>query len=80
MIVTPSVRFKRDLPLLVNVPGFGGVRIHPGNTDHDTDGCILVGLAKGPDFVTESRRAFDQLFAKIKAALDAGEKITLEVK
>lgn len=79
VIVTPSVRFKRDLPLVMDVPGFQGIRIHPGNTAADTEGCILVGLAKGPDFVSESRKAFDQLFPKIKAAVDSGEKVTLEV-
>jgi hypothetical protein len=79
VLITPSVRFKRDLPLLVDVPGFQGIRIHPGNDADDTEGCILVGLAKGVDYVTESRKAFDYLFPKLKAALDAGEKITMEV-
>lgn len=79
VIITPSIRFKRDLPLLVNVPGFSGVRIHPGNTSEDTEGCILVGMGKGPDSVTESRRALEQLFPKIKDAIGCGEKVTLEV-
>jgi hypothetical protein len=77
--VTMSLRFKRDLPLLLNVPGFEGVRIHPGNTAADTEGCILVGKTKGSDSVLESRRAFDDLFKKIKESLGAGEKVTLEV-
>lgn len=79
VIITPSVRFKRDLPLLVDVPGFSGVRIHPGNTAEDTEGCILVGLAKGPDSVTESRRAFEHLFKLIIESLGCGEKVTIEV-
>jgi hypothetical protein len=29
IVITPSNRFKRDLPLLENVPGFQGIRIHP---------------------------------------------------
>lgn len=43
--ITPSARFQRDLPLVVGVPGFSGVRFHAGNVTTDTDGCILVGLA-----------------------------------
>lgn len=79
VVITPSNRFKRDLPLLENVPNFEGVRIHPGNKAEDTEGCILVGNSKGPDAVYESRKAFDALFAKIKAALAAGQKVTLEI-
>jgi hypothetical protein len=65
VVITPSNRFKRDLPLLVNVPGFEGVRIHPGNTDADTEGCILVGTSSGKDSIGNSRIAFNQLFEKL---------------
>lgn len=78
VVITPSNRFKRDLPLLLDVPNFEGVRIHPGNTAEDTEGCILVGLESGEDgFMGQSKAAFDPLFVKIKHALDAGEKVTL---
>lgn len=79
VVITQSRRFKRDLPLVENVPGFEGIRIHPGNTAEDTDGCILVGRTKGPTWVGESRAAFSAIFDKIKEALDAGDKVTLEV-
>lgn len=68
IIVTPSVRFHRPLPLLVDVPGFSGVRIHPGNTTADTEGCLLVGLDRDGDRVLRSRLAFERLFPQLEQA------------
>ena len=77
--ITPSVRFKRDLPILLAVPGFDGIRIHPGNTAADTEGCILPGADRFAKSVGRSRVAFDALFTKIKEALSKGERVTIEV-
>lgn len=68
IVITHSQRFKRELPLLLNVRNFQGVRIHPGNTDADTEGCLLPGRKRGPDVVTESKAAFDALFEKLQRA------------
>ena len=76
VIIDHSNRFNRDLPHILNVPGFEGVRIHTGNTSADTEGCILVGTTwAGKDFVGNSKFAFDPLFEKMKTA----NKITLEI-
>lgn len=82
VLVTRSNRFQRDLPLLVDVPNFEGVRIHPGNTDKDTHGCILVGTHVSPNgnAITESRAAFDRVFPQIRDAIERGEEVWLEVK
>lgn len=79
VIVTESVRFKRPLPLLVDVPDFTGVRIHPGNTAADTHGCILVGLDRHGSSIGRSRLAFDTLFTQIRGALARGEAVTVEI-
>lgn len=42
VIVTRSPKFKRMMPLLVNVPGFSGIRMHGGNTHEHTHGCPLI--------------------------------------
>lgn len=76
--ITYSDKFKKPLPLLLNVPNFAGIRIHPGNTAADTEGCILVGRSMVKDKITESRKAFAALLAKIEAALKK-EKIFIEV-
>ena len=65
-----SARFNRILPHILDVPGFEGIRIHPGNTAADTDGCILVGDTRDTDLVGQSRVAFDRLFRKLQAATD----------
>jgi hypothetical protein len=65
VIINMSNRFKRQLPLLLNVEGFEGIRIHSGNTDLDSEGCILVGRTRSVDFIGESRLAFTKLFDKM---------------
>ena len=79
VIVNHSNRFKRDLPLLLAVPGFEGIRIHPGNTESDTEGCILVGTKRAATSILESRVAFNELFADIQEALTNGEQVWIEV-
>jgi hypothetical protein len=68
IFVTMSTRFQRMLPLLINVPMFEGIRIHPGNTALDTEGCILPGMIKTTNGVGSSRIAFEGLFQKINDA------------
>jgi hypothetical protein len=77
--ITWSPRFSRELPLVVDVPGFYGIRIHPGNKATDTEGCILVGDGIGTDHasITDSRKAFDRLFPILAAAVAGG--ITMQV-
>lgn len=84
VVVTMSNRFKRLLPLIEDVPGFAGIRIHPGNTSLDTEGCLLPGKTLGKvesrRAVLDSRQAFSELFGKIQEAIGKGEKITIELK
>lgn len=68
VIINQSNRFKRLLPLLLNVPGFEGIRIHSGNSNHNTEGCILVGQTRSKDYIGKSRKAFNKLFEKMQAA------------
>ncbi len=77
--VTMSNRFGRLLPLLEEVPGFEGVRIHSGNCACDTEGCILVGRRRDTAAVLDSRVAFNALFAKIQSALKRGDTIKIHV-
>lgn len=54
-----SPKFKRELPLLHNaqVPASRGIRIHVGNTVASSSGCVLVGMGRNGDRLTESTPA-----------------------
>lgn len=78
--LTYSNRFKKVLPLLVDVPYFEGVRIHSGNDEDDTEGCILVGKNKEKGKVLESRVTMTSLMYDLQQAHNRNEKITIEVK
>ena len=79
-IIMHSEHFGRELPLLLNVPGYNGVRIHPGNTSADTEGCILPGESRSVDFVGNSRLAFEKLFSKINKTIAAGQQVWVIIK
>jgi hypothetical protein len=55
-----SPKFKRELPLLYNknVSASRGIRIHVGNDAvKDSSGCVLVGMGRKGDKLTESTPA-----------------------
>ncbi len=78
--LTHSPKFGRVLPEVLNVPGFTGIRIHPGNDAGDTDGCILCGYERGDAVVTHSRQAHTDLEAQMHLAVSQRESIVLEIE
>lgn len=67
------------MPRLENVIGYQGVLIHPGNTDADSEGCILVGKNDVKGKVTKSKDYFLQLYKVLYAAYKKGEKIEITI-
>lgn len=67
------------LPRLTNVKGFEGVLIHCGNTEKDTEGCILVGENKVKGQVINSQATFKKLYPLLLNAKKKGEPITIEI-
>lgn len=81
-----SPRFGKDTLWLRDVPGFEWILIHGGNTERDTEGCILVGEAladwdkePGPDAIVRSQAALKALRAILVPRLKKGETIDLVV-
>lgn len=56
------------------VPGHSGILFHPGNTEKDSSGCILLGSSRTPDSILESRIAFNRFMN-----LQGGDSFTLTV-
>ena len=78
--VTLSARFRRRLPILLNVPGYAGVRIHPGNTDANTEGCLLPGKNDRVGQVSNSRATMAILQQRIEETIARGGKVFIEIK
>ena len=76
--ISYSNRFKKLMPIVFDVPGFSGIRIHSGNTEEDTEGCPLVGLSRSTDTVLQSRIAYNRFFEWLEKTLKT-EKVFLNV-
>lgn len=79
VIINYSNKFKRQMPLLLNVPGFLGIRIHSGNTEKDTEGCLIVGKNKVVGKVIESKDTYNKLFSMLCEA-NKKEAIKITIK
>lgn len=77
---TYSPKFKCNMPLLNNVKGFQGIRIHSGRNENNTDGCILVGNNSIKGQLTESKATFMKLNDILKAHIKSGDKVFIIIK
>lgn len=65
IMLTESPTLGYRCPELLDVPNFTHIRIHVGNTETDTEGCILVGDHADVEhsFIGNSKAAFQELMA-----------------
>jgi hypothetical protein len=76
---TMSARFKKMMPILLDTPGYTGIRIHVGNSEKDSLGCLLPGKKRANNMVTESTAATNLLYSKIQTAKSRGEKVFITI-
>jgi hypothetical protein len=79
VILSESRRFRRELPELLNVPGFAGIRIHGGNGPDDTEGCILVGRMANTSKIWDCAPALQALIDKMRLITDDGGKVYITI-
>lgn len=84
LVINRSPRFKRLMPLILDTPGFRGIRIHSGNSEHDTSGCPLVGtrmqLQRDGDYkVLDSRTADREMMSILETAKERGHSFSISI-
>ncbi len=77
VVMSFSNKFQAYLPELLDVPGFAGIRIHAGNTQADSSGCLLPGVKTG-NKVLQSRVTTASLISLIKKRSKL-EKVFIDV-
>lgn len=77
-----SPRFGPDTLTVNDVPGFSGVRMHAGNTEADTEGCPLLGMAINAAGIVggTSRPAVALVKEVVRQAIERGEIVWLVVE
>lgn len=75
VVLSMSSRFRKVLPEILNVPGFTGVRIHSGNTQYDSSGCLILGKNTVKGKVTNSRYYVAEFIKKLEKDNDITIKI-----
>ena len=76
---TMSARFKKMMPILLNVSGYSGIRIHVGNSEIDSLGCLLPCSKYSKNLGIGSTVATTKLYAKIESAKKQGQKIFITI-
>lgn len=67
--------FHRGMLHVTNVPNYTYILIHIGNTNKDTNGCLLVGTGKTKNSITNSTLAYKKIYPPIAKALEEGKEV-----
>lgn len=77
-----SPKFGHDMLWVKDVPGFEYILIHTGNTEKDTEGCLIVGKKIGSlenrRAVLDSKQAYKEIYPLISDAINRNEEVTIK--
>lgn len=79
VILSYSPKFKRELPEILEVPDFQGIRIHRGNKISDTLGCVLCGEKVKNGYLSNSTPYEIKLVELFKQAKLRNEESFIEI-
>ena len=79
IILSYSPKFKRELPEILEVPNFQGIRIHRGNKISDTLGCVLCGEKVKNGYLSNSTPYEIKLVELFKQAKSRNEESFIEI-
>ena len=79
VILSYSPKFKRELPEILEVPDFQGIRIHRGNKISDTLGCVLCGEKVKNGYLSNSTPYEIKLVELLKQAKLRNEESFIEI-
>ena len=66
--ITYSPKYKKNMPQILDVPYFEGIRIHSGNSAKDSNGCVIVGIKSKNGEVLDSRKTYNDLIKRLETA------------
>lgn len=79
-----SPKTNHEMLWVKDVPGFEYILIHTGNTDDDTEGCLVLGKRLGSlnnqRAVLDSKTAYNEVYPIVRKAIDLGEEVTITYK
>lgn len=79
IILSYSPKFKRELPEILEVPNFQGIRVHRGNKISDTLGCVLCGEKVKNGYLSNSTPYEIKLVELFKQAKSRNEESFIEI-
>ena len=68
------------IPLVYGVKGFNSIRFHAGNSERDSEGCVILGENKVKGQVINSRATCEKVFARMYEAYLRNEPIFLTIR